>query len=84
MMRILSSIKFLEHYEKEKLKVDVRYLTREFEEIQNVRDVDLESLAGDIGGVVGMILGVSIIQLSILISLIIKTMIATLKSKLKY
>ena len=83
-MRILSSIKFLEHYEKEKLKVDVRYLTREFEEIENVRDVDVETLTGDIGGVVGMILGVSIIQLAILLSFMVKTMIGSLKSKIKY
>ena len=63
-MRILTSIKFLDYYEKDKFKIDIRYLTREFEEIQNVRDIDVESLIGNIGGYIGMILGVSILQIS--------------------
>ena len=66
--------------ETEKLRVDVRYLSREFEEIQNVQDVELGTLAGDIGGIVGMILGVSILQLSYLLNIMIKTMIQTLKA----
>ena len=82
-MRILTSIKFLKHYEKEKYKVDVRYLTREYEEIQNVKDVDIGTLIGDIGGVVGMILGTSILQLSCLFSFITRTVIHAIKQNKK-
>ena len=63
-MRILTSIKFLDYYKKNKTRIDFRYLTREFEEIRNVRDFDLETMIGNIGGYVGMIMGISILQIS--------------------
>ena len=81
-MRILSTFKFLDYYETEKLRVDIRYLSREFEEIQNVQDIELDTLAGDIGGIVGMILGVSILQISYLLNSLIKTMIQSLKTNI--
>ena len=82
-MRILTSIKFLEHYEKEKVKIDFRYLTREFEEIQNVRDLDLETLVANIGGYVGMMLGISILQISNLFITTAKTLLDNLKQNMK-
>ena len=77
-MRILSSIKFLDHYEKEKIRIDFRYLSKEFEAIQNVRDFDLESLVGNIGGYVGMFLGVSLLQISNLLIMTCRTLCHTL------
>ena len=78
-MRILTSVKFLEYHEKDMFKIDVRYLTREFEEIQNVRDIDVESLIGNIGGYIGMILGVSILQISYFFILTCQTLTEKLR-----
>ena len=46
------------------------YLTNEFEEIMNVKSVDLEDLFSQIGGSVGILLGYSILQIPSLISII--------------
>ena len=46
------------------------YLTNEFEEIMNVKDVDLEDLFSQIGGSVGILLGYSILQIPSLILII--------------
>ena len=46
------------------------YLTNEYEEIMNVKDVDLEDLFSQIGGSVGILLGYSILQIPSLISII--------------
>lgn len=83
-MRILSSIKFLDYYKKDEIKIDFRYLTREFEEIQNVRDMDLETLVGNIGGYVGMILGISVLQMSYLFVSAVKTLLENLKLHMKH
>ena len=45
------------------------YLTNEYEEIMNVRSVDLEDLFSQIGGSVGILLGYSILQIPTLISM---------------
>ena len=82
-MRILSNIKFSDHYEKEKVRLDFRYLARDFEEIRNVRDLDLETLVGNIGGYVGMIMGVSILQLSYLFVVAVKTLLKSLEINMK-
>ena len=46
------------------------YLTNEYEEIMNVKSVDLEDLFSQIGGSVGILLGYSILQIPTLISMI--------------
>ena len=46
------------------------YLTNEYEEIMNVKSVDLEDLFSQIGGSVGILLGYSILQIPSLISII--------------
>ena len=43
------------------------YLTNEYEEVQNVKTVDLEDLFSQIGGSVGILLGYSILQIPTLI-----------------
>ena len=45
------------------------YLTNEYEEIQNAKSIDLETLFSQIGGSVGILLGYSILQIPTLISM---------------
>ena len=66
-MRIVTNVKFLNYYQEDKIKIDFRYLTNEYEEIQNVKDFGLESLVANIGGYVGMFLGFSLLQFSSLL-----------------
>ena len=63
-MKITTGVKFLNFYREDVLKVDFRYLSNEYEEIKNVRDIGLENLVANIGGYVGMLLGVSLLQCS--------------------
>ena len=53
------------------------YLTNEYEEIMNVKSVDLEDLFSQIGGSVGILLGYSILQIPSLISIIKRFLVIT-------
>ena len=75
-MKITTGVKFLNFYREDVLKVDFRYLSNEYEEIKNVRDIGLENLVANIGGYVGMLLGVSLLQCSTFLITILQKSIA--------
>ena len=68
MNKIIVNTNYLEFF----FRIHFRHIEDDFEEIENIRDLPLDSLYGNIGGYIGIFLGYSLIQMADALSLLTK------------
>ena len=66
---------------KNELRIDFNFLTKKYEEVQNLREYGMDSLWAEVGGYIGIFLGYSLLQVVEVLLVFPKWMLKTFPSK---
>ena len=66
---------------KNQLRIDFNFLTKKYEEVQNLREYGMDSLWAEVGGYIGIFLGYSLLQVVDMLLTFLKWMLKSFPRK---
>ena len=66
---------------KNQLRIDFNFLSKKYEEVQNLREYGMDSLWAEVGGYIGIFLGYSLLQVVEVLLMFSNWMLETFPSK---